>query len=79
MKKVRIVERTSIYGSVTYVIQRRYNLFAWSWWDDASSYDSFISLDPRSKNTFSSLEEAKRNLCYFDGTKVQEKIVFENN
>jgi len=23
MKKVRIVERTSIYGSVTYVIQRR--------------------------------------------------------
>lgn len=68
--KVRIVER-QFCGTVQYVIQQRHWLCRWMWvdawlnaWEGASCQDSF-----------STLEEARRKLCYFDGTKPEEVVV----
>jgi hypothetical protein len=70
-KKCRIIERTGPNGHVEFTIQQKHFLFRWMWvdawinsWDGASCVDSY--------NT---LKEAKRNLCYFDGTRCKEKVV----
>lgn len=71
MSKVRIVERTHVDGTVNYIIQQKHHLFRW-WWVDAwmnSMCGAWCTDD------FGSLEEAKRNLCYFDGSKVTERVV----
>lgn len=70
--KVRIIERTDVDGSVKYIIQQKHSLFKW-WWVDAWT-NSFCGA--WCKDDFDSLEEAKRNLCYFDGSKCIEKIVW---
>jgi len=68
--KVRIIERTLPNGKIKYVIQQKHFLFrnwvdAWiNSWNGADCQDSF-----------STLEEAKNNLCYFDGTKCIDKVV----
>jgi hypothetical protein len=69
--KVRIVERTSVDGSVKYVIQQKHFLFRW-WWVDAwvNSLDGAWCTD-----SFDSLEEAQQNLCYFDGSVCKEEVV----
>lgn len=71
MKKVRIIERTLPSGRINYVIQQKHFLFRW-WWVDAwiNSMDGAWCTD-----SFNTLEDAEKNLCYFDGTKVIEKIV----
>jgi len=68
--KTRIIERTNVDGRKSYVIQQKHFLFRW-WWVDAWINSSSASCI----DSFSSLEEAKKNLCYFDNTKVKEKVV----
>ena len=70
MKKVRIVERTYPSGNKRYVIQQKHFLFRW-WWVDAW----VNSGNPACKDTFDTLEEVEKNLCYFDGTKVIDKVI----
>ena len=74
MSKFRIIERTNVNGRKSWVIQQKHFLFIW-WWVDAwvNSPGGGYSID-----SFNSLEEAKNNLCYYDGTKVKEKVVFTN-
>jgi hypothetical protein len=69
MSKVRIIEKTNVDGTIKYVIQQRHFLFRW-WWVDA-----WVNHDVATNDTFSSLEEAKNNLCYFDGSKPICKVV----
>jgi len=68
---VRIVERTRPNGRKQYIIQQKHFLFRWSWvdawlnsWAGASCQDYFDTL-----------EEAKKNLCWFDGTSFPDKVV----
>jgi len=71
--KARIIERTCVDGKKVYVIQQKHFLFRWQWVDAWAN-----SLEGAScQDYFFTLEEAKRNLCYFDGTKIKEKIVVE--
>ena len=70
MGRARIVERTGVDGNVTYVIQTRHWPF-W-WWVDA-----WVNRDPHTIDTFSTLEAAKANLCYFDGSVPVDKVVVE--
>lgn len=69
--KTRIVERTSVDGTKSYVIQQKHFLFRW-WWVDA--WINSIS-GASCNDTFNTLEEVKQNLCYFDGTKAIDKVV----
>lgn len=73
MKKTRIVKRTSVDNSITYVIQQRHFLFKW-WWVDAwiNSLCGAYCTD-----SFSTLEEAERKFCYFDNSKVKNEIIKE--
>jgi len=65
MKKVRIVERIYPDKYREYVIQQKHWLFRW--WTDAW----INSMDGAScRDNFPTYEEAKKNLCYFDGTKT---------
>ena len=69
----RIIERTNVNGIKEYVIQQKHFLFWWWWvdaWINSSSGASCI-------DSFSTLKEAEENLCYFDNTKVIDKIVKE--
>jgi len=71
MKQVRIIERTNPDRRVRYVIQQKHYLFRW-WWVDAwinSSSGAYCT------DSFDTLEEARENLCYFDGTKASERVV----
>ena len=67
--KARIVKKTNVDGRVEFVIQQRHFLFRW-WWVDA-----WMNRDVYTIDSFSTLEEAKKNLCYFDGSKVKQEIV----
>ena len=67
--KARIIERTQPDGTVEYVIQQKHLLFRW-WWVDA-----WCNCGTWTRDTFSTLEEAQANLCWFDGTKCKEKVV----
>ena len=69
--KARIVERTHVDGQKEYVIQQRHPLFRW-WWVDAW-INSWIGA--ACKDAFPTLEEARKNLCYFDGTRWKDKVV----
>lgn len=70
-KVARIIERTACDGGVEFVIQQRHFLFKW-WWVDAwlNSYSGASC-----KDYFSTLKEAKENMCYFDGTECKERVV----
>ena len=71
MKKVRIVEKTYPGGYVEYVIQQKHFLFRW-WWVDAW----MNRIDGAScQDYFSTLDEAKKHLCYFDGSKSTQRVV----
>lgn len=67
--KARIVKRTNVDGTVEFVIQQRHFLFRW-WWVDAWMNSSTWTID-----SFPTLEEAKKSLCYFDGSKVKEEVI----
>jgi hypothetical protein len=64
MKKVRIVKRTNVDGVITYIIQQKHFIFRW-WWVDA-----WVNISVYTNCEYSSLEEAKRHLCYFNGSKA---------
>ena len=70
MKAVRILKRTFKNGNVNYVIQQRHFLFFWMWVD---GWVNSIYTDKQ--DSFASLEEAEKNLCYFDGTKIKDEII----
>lgn len=69
--KARIIERTNPDGKIEYVIQQKHFLFRW-WWVDAwvNSMAGAACLD-----SFHTYEEAKKNLCWFDGTQSRDKII----
>lgn len=67
--KARIIETTLPNGGKSYTIQQRHFLFFW-WWVPA-----WVNSIPSIQDTFNSLEEANKNLCFFDGTKIKQKIV----
>lgn len=69
--KVRIVKRTHVDGRVSYVIQQKHWLFRWMWTD--AWVNSLCGASCR--DYFSTLEEAQKNLCYFDGTDSKEEVV----
>ena len=69
--KTRIVKRTDVDGITKYIIQQKHFIFWW-WWVDAwinSSSGAWC------KDDFDTLEEAKKNLCYFDGSQSKDEIV----
>lgn len=69
--KARIVKRTDVRGSVSYVIQQRHHLFFW-WWVDAW----VNSLDGANcRDYFDTLEEAKEHLCFFNGSKSFDEVI----
>jgi hypothetical protein len=69
MKKARIVEVTNVIGEKSYVIEQRHFLFKW-WWVNASNNSMYDCND-----IFPTLEAAKQNLPYFDGTKGTRRVV----
>jgi len=71
--KTRIIKRILCDGKIKFVIQQPHFLFRW-WWIDAwvNSFSGAWCQD-----SFDTREEAKKNLCYFDGTKVIEEVVYE--
>jgi len=68
--KARIIERTLPSGMIQYVIQQRHFLFRW-WWVDARVNSSYVGCC----DTWYTIEEARRHLCRFDGTKTTEKVI----
>jgi hypothetical protein len=68
MKKARIIKRTMPDGRVKFTIQQKHFLFFW-WWVDA-----WVNNDVSTVDSFSTLEEAKKELCWFDGTKIKQEI-----
>ena len=69
---IRIIKKTSIDGTIdSYIIQKK--LF---WWWYKCSLGINTCHGSFSKDHFDSLEEAKKHLCYFDGTECKEKIVY---
>jgi hypothetical protein len=69
MKNTRIIKRTMPDGRIEFTIQQRHSIFFW-WWVDA-----WVNKDVSTTDTFSSLEEAQKKLCYFDGTKIKQEII----
>lgn len=68
--KVRIIERTYQDGTIRYVIQTTSRLFR-VWRDGDGKW-----LTNYRNYTFRSLEEAKKNICYFDGTKIRDILAY---
>lgn len=69
-KKARIVKRIFPDGKIKYIIQQRYFIF-FGWWVDV-----WINHDTSTTNSFSTLKEAQKHLCYFDGTKCVDIEVY---
>jgi len=68
MKELRIVKRTNVDGTIKYVIQKRH---WWKWIDACLN----TMAGPFCKDRFSTLEEAEKNLCYFDGSKPIDEVI----
>ena len=66
--KARIVKRTNVDGTVTFVIQQKHFLFSWRWVDACINNEIGVE-------TFPTLEQAQKHLCYFDGSEIKEEIV----
>lgn len=71
MKKNRIVKREFPDGTFKYVIQLKHWLFPWKWVDGWRA-----QMDPHAKDSFHTLEEAKKGLSKFDGAKPNDTIVY---
>ena len=69
--KTRIIKRTHVDGKTKFIIQQKHFMFCW-WWVDAWMNSGSVWC----KDDFDTLEEAKKNLCYFDGSKSVETVVF---
>ena len=73
MKKVRIVEYIDVDNEVSYTIEQKHWLFRWQWVSASINSIDFVYCD----DTFNTLEEAKENLHYFDGSKGKCKVVYD--
>ena len=62
--KTRIIKRVWVNWDITYVIQRK---ILWFWVDCWSNY---------LLESYDTLEEAKKNICYYDWTKNKDIINF---
>jgi hypothetical protein len=71
MAKARIVERTNVDGSIVFVIQQPHFLLRWIWVD--AWINSFAGAD--CQDTYSTLEEARKNLIYFNGSRGHDRVV----
>lgn len=74
--KIRIVEQGYADGRIKYVIQQKHFLFRWLW------VDAWInsSCGASCRDDFDTLEEAKKNLCYFANPKpYEQQVVYLNN
>lgn len=69
--KTRIVERTNVDGTTDFVIQTKHWLFRWLWADAWESSWAGASC----KDSFATLDEAERNLCYFDNSKPKKIVI----
>lgn len=70
MKKTRIIKTVHLDGSESFTIQQKHFIFFWLWvnsWINSSS--------AWTQDTFKTLDEAKDNLKYFDGSKPYKEIV----
>ena len=69
--KTRIIKRVNVDDGIEFVIQQKHFLIRW-WWVDAwvNSLAGAACVD-----SFKTIEEAKSNLCYFDGSKPVESVV----
>jgi hypothetical protein len=67
--KTRIVERTSVDGSRSFVIQQKHFLFRWMW------VDGWVNSGVECNDTFSTYEDALMNLCYFTGKKEVDRVI----
>ncbi len=67
----RIVKRTHVDERVSFVIQQRHFLFRW-WWVDAWINSSYGA---NCRDTFDTLEKARKNLCYFDGSRHRDDVI----
>lgn len=67
--KARIVERTYPDGTIRYVIQQKHFLFRWIW------VDAWMNSGAYCTDEFDTLDAAKKHLCYFDGSKVVDKVI----
>ena len=72
MKKVRIIKVTDVDGRVEYTIQQKHFLFKWKW-VNAWANSQFFSYD----DSYPTLEEAKKHLCYFNGSKSKIEVVWD--
>jgi len=68
--KTRIIERTNPDGRVQYIIQQKGFLFGWR--------DAWLNslCGAYCQDYFDTFEEAKYNLCYFDGSKCKKQVVY---
>jgi len=71
-KKVRIVKQTDVDGEVLYIIQQKHWLFRWMWVSASINSPDFVYR----VDCFTTLEEAKKHLCYFDGSKSMHEVVY---
>ena len=67
--KARIVKRTNVDGTVNFVIQQKHFLFFWRW------VDAWMNSSTCTIDSFPTLEQAQKHLCYFDGSEIKEEIV----
>ncbi len=72
MKEVRIVKETRVDGRIEYVIQQKHWLFRWEWVDASINSIDFVNCI----DYFNTLEDAKKHLCYFNGSKGKSEIVY---
>ena len=77
MCKARIIKRTSCVGYVNYVIQQKHPIFWWKWIDGYRSSNSQSSTCPFIY--FESLENAIKDLHYFDGSFPIDEVVYDND
>ena len=68
--KARIIKRVGVDGHTQFIIQQKHSLFRW-WWVDAWINSGSVWC----QDDFGTLEEAKKNLCYFDGSKCVETVM----
>lgn len=66
--ETRILKITSPVGMVWYAIQRKRKLFKWTWWAD-------VPCDQFSSNSYTTLEAAKLQQKWYDGTPWKKEIV----
>jgi hypothetical protein len=67
--KARIIERIFQNGKKQYVIQQQEIWTLWQWAD--------VYFNQYYQASYDSLEEAEKNFCFCDGSKIQEKVILE--